>query len=631
MIRGTLGVSTAAALALSLLGCSRDTPLEPDSRPVDLGTAAASVVGNILDLGTLGGDEAVARGINSDGDIVGWVYEGGLSHPFIRLSGTVTHLSAGAAEDINDEDLVVGGTLGPPRIPAFTWHDGTQTELAHLSADPSCPSTSADAVNGSGQVVGESQNDACEGEAVLWDNGSVRGLGFLAEHFSRAWDINDKGQVVGYSSPHAFLWQNGSMQSLGTLGGDYSEAFGINSTGQVVGDSYVTEFGSAVHPFLWSSGHMTDLGTLGGPSAYARDINDNGQVVGRSETANGRMHAFWWENGVMSDLGTLGGDHMEANAINDRGQVVGQSNVTNRGPSHAVRWTIPTANYWSVRAALLPERRGHAVGVANGLLYAIGGENKFGHVISTVQAYNPATDSWSSKAPLPVGRQSANGAATINSTIYVAGGQNPAGTLTNTLYAYNATTNSWTTRANMPVPGGCGGSAVIAGKLYVFSGCRLVSGAQDAAGLLHRYDPGTNTWTTLRSAPAVHFQPVVAAIGGKLYVAGGNSGSGTAIRRLDVYDPANNSWATGAAMPTARVAMAGAVAGGKLYVVGGRSGTTYLDAVEAFDPVTGSWSRKAPMITPRAGLAAGAVGSFIFAVGGRNSHKLFVVNERYTP
>jgi probable HAF family extracellular repeat protein len=113
---------------------------------------------------------------------------------------------------------------------------------------------------------------------------------------------------------------------------------------------------------------------------------------------------------------------------------------------------------------------------------------------------------------------------------------------------------------------GCGGSAAIAGKLYVFSGCkRLSNGAQVAAGLLHRYDPATNSWSTLPTAPAAHFQPAVSIINGKLYVVGGNNGgTSPATGRLDVYDPGTNAWQTRTSMPTARFATAGAVVGGRL-------------------------------------------------------------------
>ena len=57
----------------------------------------------------------------------------------------------------------------------------------------------------------------------------------------------------------------------------------------------------------------------------------------------------------------------------------------------------------------------------------------------------------------------------------------------------------------MPAYGACGGSAVIAGKLYVFSGCtRSSTGARIDARLLHRYNPITNTWTTLKAGPGRH-------------------------------------------------------------------------------------------------------------------------------
>ena len=133
--------------------------------------------------------------------------------------------------------------------------------------------------------------------AFLWD-GTIQDLGTLAPAYdfssSQALAVNAVGQVAGYSStpvfPHAFLW-NGTMQDLGTLGSYGSWAADINDAGQVVGWSGSGSLDS--HAFLWD-GTMIDLGTLGGSVSWARAVNDAGQVVGISTTESGEWHATLW-------------------------------------------------------------------------------------------------------------------------------------------------------------------------------------------------------------------------------------------------------------------------------------------------------------------------------------------------
>jgi N-acetylneuraminic acid mutarotase len=298
----------------------------------------------------------------------------------------------------------------------------------------------------------------------------------------------------------------------------------------------------------------------------------------------------------------------------------------------AVRFNT-TLGSWVTRTPLPSARRGPAVAVVNGTLYSIGGRTSADVALRAVNAYSASSNSWTTRTSLPAAREGGNGAAAIGSTIYLAGGFDANRTLTRTLYAYNTSTNSWSTRANMPRESACGGSAVISGKLYVFTGCRLSStGTQIAAGSLHRYDPSTNAWTTLPSAPSVHTNPAVGVISGKLYVAGGDNASSVALARLDVYDPATNGWSTRSNMPTARVSATAAVVGGKLHVIGGRTGSTYLNTVEAYDPATTSWTVRASMPTARSGAGVGVISNLVYAVGGRRSSTSVVAtNERYTP
>ena len=51
----------------------------------------------------------------------------------------------------------------------------------------------------------------------------------------------------------------------------------------------------------------------------------------------------------------------------------------------------------------MPTRRSFVgVGMVNGILYAVGGLDDIGTPLASVEAYDPTTDSWSSRAPVPV-------------------------------------------------------------------------------------------------------------------------------------------------------------------------------------------------------------------------------------
>src|SRR4051812_44905292 len=300
----------------------------------------------------------------------------------------------------------------------------------------------------------------------------------------------------------------------------------------------------------------------------------------------------------------------------------------------AVRFTGLSASAWTSRTGLPSTRRGFAVAASGGLIYTFGGNNSTGTgtVLNTVQAYSAANNSWTTKTSLPAARQTGNGAVAINGIIYLPGGHDATNAATKTLYAYNTSTNVWTTKAAMPAFSSCGGSAVISGKIYVYSGCtRTSTGAQVASAALYRYDPASNAWATLHAAPASHFQPVVGAIAGKLYVIGGTNSSSVAFGRVDMYDPATNAWTSKATMPTARVGAAGSTLNGKFQVIGGRNGTTYLNTVEAFDPAANSWTTRPSMPTARAALGIGGLSGFLYAIGGRNGSSVLATNERYTP
>lgn len=145
------------------------------------------------------------------------------------------------------------------------WHEGRVTRLTSSEA-------TARGVNRNGQVVGK---DFAGG--VLWSGGRTTRLPIDPT------DINDRGQVAGARTVNgwsqAAVWDNGRVTDLGTLGGTWSRAFAINERGQVFGGSMAAD--GEYHAFLWTSGHMVDLGVFGRQPADPDDaLNNEGQVAG---------------------------------------------------------------------------------------------------------------------------------------------------------------------------------------------------------------------------------------------------------------------------------------------------------------------------------------------------------------
>lgn len=210
---------------------------------------------------------------------------------------------------------------------------------------------------------------------------TVTDLGTLGGNRSWASDIDDRGQVVGRSSPegrdptHGFIWDStAGMRDIGTLGGGYSGAACFNDVGQVGGYAedelgvsrpviwdpvngvvnvsdrvseatspmaifYLNKQGSflsSVHDddgkwrhFFWSeTSGMVRFTTPSAPAfplIQARDLNDLGEVAGvRIEGGTiEHYHAILWSatEGTI-DLGSPSGDFSFAWANNQKGEVL---------------------------------------------------------------------------------------------------------------------------------------------------------------------------------------------------------------------------------------------------------------------------------------------------------------------
>jgi probable HAF family extracellular repeat protein len=224
------------------------------------------------DLGTLGGNNSIAYGINptsSHGVQVVGVSETskGQQHAFLWQNGVMTDLGPGTALAINDAGQVVGFAGNGTQGHAFLWQSSMgMIDLGTLGGNSSV----ARAINAGGQVAGQSYlKNGTEYDAFLWTprtangtTGKMKDLGTLNSNpltfkDSAAYGINDSGDVVGNSgtgSPpgNAFYWPGtGGLQNLNDLVPANSmfldTAAGINKTGQIAGYQVG---GASPHAFL---------------------------------------------------------------------------------------------------------------------------------------------------------------------------------------------------------------------------------------------------------------------------------------------------------------------------------------------------------------------------------------------
>ena len=260
-------------------------------------TNAINVQGLIVGQSQKDGVDPVTRGPIV---FLGTVWEHGKIHSLGTFGG-----GNSIALGVNDQNFVIGAaengipdTLGFPsfldsasQIRPFGWTGGKIFDLGDLGGPGAFPLD----VNNHGQVVGVSLTSS------------------VPTQFG-----------VGPTAP--FLWENGHLQNLGSLGGSFGGAVVINERGQVAGSSNLAG-DQATHAFLWEKGNMTDLGTLGGSVSNAAWMSENGKVTGFSLTSGDLgIHAFLWSQGVMKDLIPIDGE-ISTNAwgVNSRGEVVGQS------------------------------------------------------------------------------------------------------------------------------------------------------------------------------------------------------------------------------------------------------------------------------------------------------------------
>jgi N-acetylneuraminic acid mutarotase len=183
---------------------------------------------------------------------------------------------------------------------------------------------------------------------------------------------------------------------------------------------------------------------------------------------------------------------------------------------------------WYTITPMLQEHPGVSFAVLDGKIYAIGESN---------ERYDSATGIWTTLEPISTPRTGVN-IVTYQGKIYCIGGCTSASgpglyRNLNTVEVYDPATESWSSKASVPVNATYFWSeyyypdmkaCVVNGQLFT-----IISG-----GELYMYNSSTDNWSSRTSLPVEYQYPSVYIVNEQLFVIGQNE--------MHMYNPVTDSW-----------------------------------------------------------------------------------------
>jgi len=248
--------------------------------------------------------------------------------------------------------------------------------------------------------------------------------------------------------------------------------------------------------------------------------------------------------------------------------------------------------------------------VLDGKVWVMGGLRE-GAALQIVQSYDPQTGAWQSGPPLPVPLHHAVAVAYRGEVVIIGGASDNIAQASNKVFALRG--NNWVALPALKHSRAAPGAAVVGDKIVVVGG----QNNKQVVPQTEVYD-GTS-WSDEPDLPtprehlaAVSDGTYFYAVGGRFLSADKNSAA------FDRFDPQSNTWTTLVDMPTPRGSFGAAYIDGRIVAVGGEDPTQVLDAAEMYDVTGGKWTKLAPLPEARHAEVVAAVGDTVYVIGGAN-------------
>jgi N-acetylneuraminic acid mutarotase len=190
----------------------------------------------------------------------------------------------------------------------------------------------------------------------------------------------------------------------------------------------------------------------------------------------------------------------------------------------------PAADSWKALAPLPVKMCAAEAEQVGGKIYVVGGLTTFDNGMGTRvtgmnQVYDPKTNTWEQRTPMPTARNH-HFSAVVNGKLYMIGGRLGSGgagaaSATDVNEEYDPATNVWTIKTPMPTPRSGGGDAVYNGRIIAAGGELTTRQFSATYRAVEAYNPANDTWLILPSMPQAKHGGGVAVVGNRLYLASG--------------------------------------------------------------------------------------------------------------
>ncbi|MEX0291407.1 MAG: malectin domain-containing carbohydrate-binding protein [Flavobacteriaceae bacterium] len=282
----------------------------------------------------------------------------------------------------------------------------------------------------------------------------------------------------------------------------------------------------------------------------------------------------------------------------------------------------PGSCEWNSLSSSSHERLEAQSAKVNDKMYVFAGFEHGLKISNATEVYDPATDSWTDGAPMPLAVTHQGIAVAGNDIWILAGfvGDHP-GTATNRVQIYNTVTDSWRDGPDLPNSRGSGAATFNDGKIHFFGGLMPDRTTDVGEHFILDLSNINSGWQAAAPMPNPRNHLSAASVNGIVYAIGGQYGHDSGVldvNLLHAYNPQTNSWTEMANLPSDRSHFEPGtlVHNERILIVGGRDGFLFYDDILEYDPASNSWAEVCKLSKRLLAPAAKVIGDKLIVANG---------------